>query len=77
MPNKTYIKYLEKQFTEIANNDKHKFIDSYMLYFGTVYNREIYAKIFNKSESKFNDWCFPIQWMDKFYLECSKYRFDL
>jgi hypothetical protein len=77
MPNKTYVKYLEKQFAEIANDDKHNFIDSYLLYYGTVYNKDVCAMIFNKSECKFNDWSFPVQWMNQFYAECFKYRFDL
>lgn len=78
MPNKIYLKYLEKQFTEISQKDGYNFIDGYLLYFGSIYNRDISCLMFRKEEMKFGSESFILSWITKEYYDMvSKYRFDL
>lgn len=77
-PNKTYIEYLSNQFAEILNKDGYRFIDAYLLYFGSVYHENISCMMFDINTKKLDVDYFHVDWITKEYYDKAKlYRFDL
>ena len=79
IPNPTYIKYLEEQFTWIKKNDRFNFISFYALYVFNPYKRTFDSVLFDLDTLKLNinDLERPAWFNDNIFDEVLKYRFDL